>query len=78
MKSNDGERITVLCSWCRAEITLRPGDLRHRIKDANHVACSNQCSQRYRNWLADKEQYGPRPVSCPVFNSGERNAISCK
>lgn len=63
VKAHDGERITVLCSWCRAEIALRPGDLRYRMATANHIACTNECSQKYRNWLGDKDKFGPRPVT---------------
>ena len=55
LKSRDGERMIILCAWCKQEMHLRVGAVRHGIKNSNNALCCSQvCTHRYQTYLRDR------------------------
>jgi hypothetical protein len=62
-KSLHGERVTVLCGWCKAETKLHIAELRLRIKASlGQIFCSPLCAARHASFNRDKKIYGGKSM----------------
>lgn len=73
LKSHTGERVIVLCAWCKKELRLRRSTVRSRLKNATNICCGVNCSAKYHTFVNDRKKYGKR-----ILDSNETPGVIYK